>query len=39
VRRRYERVRIVNDVKRLAAVIAWAGGSPEVALQATYGWY
>ena len=34
-----ERVRIVNDVERLAAVIARAGESPEVVLEATYGWY
>ncbi|WP_344219679.1 IS110 family transposase [Kribbella sancticallisti] len=34
-----ERVRIVNDVDRLAAVIARAGVSPEVVLEATYGWY
>jgi hypothetical protein len=34
-----ERVRIVNDVEGLAAVIARAGDSPEVVLEATYGWY
>jgi len=34
-----ERVRISNDVDRLAAVIARAGDSPEVVLEATYGWY
>ncbi|MEV0291914.1 IS110 family transposase [Kribbella sp. NPDC050820] len=34
-----ERVRVVNDVDRLAAVIARAGESPEVVLEATYGWY
>ncbi|MFC5268962.1 IS110 family transposase [Kribbella qitaiheensis] len=34
-----ERVRIVNDVDRLAAVIARAGEGPEVVLEATYGWY
>ncbi|TDO27959.1 hypothetical protein EV643_15017 [Kribbella sp. VKM Ac-2527] len=34
-----ERVRIVNDVDRLAEVIARAGESPEVVLEATYGWY
>jgi transposase len=34
-----ERVRIVNDVDRLAAVIARAGQCPEVVLEATYGWY
>src|SRR5215207_5964326 len=33
------RVRIVNDVDRLAAVIARAGEAPEVVLEATYGWY
>ena len=36
---RLETVRIVNDVDRLAAVIARAGESPEVVLEATYGWY
>jgi transposase len=34
-----ERVRIVNDADRLAAVIARAGEDPEVVLEATYGWY
>jgi transposase len=34
-----ERVRIVNDVDSLAAVIARAGEGPEVVLEATYGWY
>ncbi|TCN39816.1 transposase [Kribbella orskensis] len=34
-----ERVRIVNDVDRLAAVMARAGECPEVVLEATYGWY
>ncbi|WP_432877189.1 hypothetical protein ACQPYH_28225 [Kribbella sp. CA-245084] len=34
-----ERIRIVNDPDRLAAVIARAGQSPEVVLEATYGWY
>ena len=34
-----ERVRIVNDVDSLAAVIARAGESPEVVLEATHGWY
>jgi hypothetical protein len=34
-----ERVRIVNDVDGLTAVIARAGDSPEVVLEATYGWY
>ncbi len=33
-----ESVRIVNDVDRLQAVIARAGESPEVVLEATYGW-
>ena len=36
---RLETVRIVNDVDRLADVIARAGESPEVVLEATYGWY
>lgn len=34
-----ERVRIVNDADRLAAVISRAGEDPEVVLEATYGWY
>lgn len=34
-----ETARIVNDVDRLADVIARAGESPEVVLEATYGWY
>jgi hypothetical protein len=34
-----ERVRIVNSVEGLAAVIGRAGQSPEVVLEATYGWY
>jgi transposase len=34
-----ESVRIVNDVDRLSAVLARAGESPEVVLEATYGWY
>ena len=34
-----ERVRIVNDADRLAAVIDRAGEGPEVVLEATYGWY
>jgi transposase len=34
-----ECVRIVNDTDRLAAVMARAGQSPEVVLEATYGWY
>ena len=37
--KRLETVRIVNDVDRLAAVIARAGEAPEVVLEATYGWY
>jgi transposase len=36
---RLETVRIVNDVDRLGDVIARAGESPEVVLEATYGWY
>ncbi len=36
---RLETVRIVNDVDRLAAVIARPGESIEVVLEATYGWY
>lgn len=34
-----EAVQIVNDVERLTSVIARAGESPEVVLEATYGWY
>jgi len=34
-----ESVRIVNDVQRLASVMARAGQCPEVVLEATYGWY
>jgi len=34
-----ETVRILNDRERLAAVMAEAGESPEVVLEATYGWY
>jgi transposase len=34
-----EEVRIDNDPQRLAAEIAKAGREPEVALEATYGWY
>jgi transposase len=34
-----ETVRIVNDVERLASVLARAGECPEVVLEATYGWY
>ena len=34
-----ETTRIVNDVDRLAAVMARAGQAPEVVLEATYGWY
>jgi hypothetical protein len=36
---RLESVRIVNDADRLRAVLARAGESPEVVLEATYGWY
>src|SRR4051794_24128070 len=36
---RLETVRIVNDVERLASVMARAGQVPEVVLEATYGWY
>jgi len=35
---RLETIRIVNDVDRLAEVIARAGEAPEVVLEATYGW-
>jgi len=34
-----ETVRIVNDADRLSSVLARAGESPEVVLEATYGWY
>jgi Transposase len=34
-----ETTRIVNDAERLASVMARAGESPEVVLEATYGWY
>src|SRR6185503_17881546 len=34
-----ETVRIVNEVERLASVMARAGECPEVVLEATYGWY
>jgi hypothetical protein len=34
-----EAVRIVNDVQRLASVMARADDCPEVVLEATYGWY
>jgi len=34
-----ETARIVNDVERLASVMARAGESPETVLEATYGWY
>ena len=34
-----ETVRIVNDVERLASVMARAGECPEVVLEATYGWH
>jgi transposase len=34
-----ESVRIVNDVDRLASVMARAGQAPQVVVEATYGWY
>ena len=34
-----ETVRIVNTCDRLAEVMTRAGESPEVVLEATYGWY
>jgi transposase len=34
-----ETARIVNDADRLSSVLARAGESPEVVLEATYGWY
>jgi hypothetical protein len=34
-----EATRIVNDVDRLTAMLRRAGESPEVVLEATYGWY
>jgi hypothetical protein len=34
-----ECTRIVNGVDRLAEVMERAGDSPEVVLEATYGWY
>lgn len=34
-----ETTRIVNDADRLAAVLRRCGESPEVVLEATYGWY
>ena len=34
-----ETVRIANDIDRLGWVMARAGESPEVVLEATYGWY
>jgi transposase len=36
---RLETVRILNDRDRLAEVMGRAGESPEVVLEATYGWY
>ena len=36
---RLETARILNDRDRLAEVMARAGESPEVVLEATYGWY
>jgi hypothetical protein len=35
---RLETVRILNDPDRLAEVMARAGESPEVVVEATYGW-
>lgn len=35
----WETVRIVNGCDRLADVMSRAGESPEVVLEATYGWY
>ena len=34
-----EKARILNDADRLTSVIARAGESPEVVLEATYGWH
>lgn len=34
-----ESTRIVNDVDRLAGVMARAGRTPQVVIEATYGWY
>src|SRR3954454_5751618 len=34
-----EAVRIANDADTLAEVLSRAGESPEVVLEATYGWY
>jgi len=34
-----ETIQILNDVDRINAVMARAGESPEVVLEATYGWY
>ena len=34
-----EAVQILNDVDRLNSVMDRAGESPEVVLEATYGWY
>jgi transposase len=36
---RLETTGIVNDAERLRSVLARAGESPEVVLEATYGWY
>ncbi|HEX3785079.1 MAG TPA: transposase [Pseudonocardiaceae bacterium] len=36
---RLETVHILNDVQRLASVLARAGQAPEVVLEATNGWY
>ena len=35
----FETTRIVNDAEQSAAVLRRAGESPEVVLEATYGWY
>jgi hypothetical protein len=34
-----ESVQIINDADRLTEVISRAGQTPEVVLEATYGWY
>jgi transposase len=34
-----ETVQVVNDAERLGQVLARAGESPQVVLEATYGWY
>jgi transposase len=35
----FEATRITNDVDMLNSVMSRAGASPEVVLEATYGWY